>query len=224
MPSIQSLPAELLDSILQNLSMQDLLLDQRVCKQWHQVIKQSPRLQRNIFLGFVPSRELSEAELSRFVHDNTRTPRPSSSRQYGQVKLEAKQGQGKEGHATSPASTHSSGPIVNFNQVFPSEGDVIRMMTMQFRTKPQSGDSWLDMYLTQPPCSQAEATVYFKRSSGSGFRIFGRKSDTATCVVRVVKANGVRARDILEAARESPASKTEKWQRIDICVPGVVHG
>ncbi|EME77441.1 uncharacterized protein MYCFIDRAFT_85123 [Pseudocercospora fijiensis CIRAD86] len=41
--------AELLEHILKFLSMKDLLLDQRVCKQWRDVIKQSPELQQNLF-------------------------------------------------------------------------------------------------------------------------------------------------------------------------------
>ena len=44
--------AELLESILHNLPTKDLLLAQRVCRQWKQAIERSPKLQRALF--FLP--------------------------------------------------------------------------------------------------------------------------------------------------------------------------
>ncbi|KAF2165124.1 hypothetical protein M409DRAFT_24512 [Zasmidium cellare ATCC 36951] len=226
MASISSLPAELLGYILEHLSMKDLLLDQRVCRQWRQVIKQSPHLQRLMFLGFVPSTRLSPTELSRFVHDNKHASGPSTEKQKSQASLNEKEHLDEDQDAVDNPAKSPSGPVVSFNPVFPSEGEVIRMRTMQFRAKLSSAESWLNMYLTQMPCSHVEATVYWKRSSASGFRIFGRKTsdDTATCLVNVEKANGVRARDVLSAARDCQVCDIKKWQRIDIRVPGIVRG
>ena len=50
---------EIMESVLFALPMRDLLLAQRVCKQWQQLITQSPQLQRKLFLRPSPS---SEAE------------------------------------------------------------------------------------------------------------------------------------------------------------------
>lgn len=226
MASINSLPAELLEYVLQNLCMKDLLLDQRVCRQWRQVIKRSPHLRRIMFLGFVPSTWLSTTELSRFVHDNDNASSPPDERRRSQASLNEKEQDDDGRDAVHKLVKPLSGPAVLFNPVFPSEEDVIRMSTTQFRTKLSTADSWLDMYLTQMPCSQVEATIYWKRSPASGFRIFGRRTsdDTATCVVKVLKPDGVRAKDVLSAARACQVCDFKKWQRIDIRVPGVVRG
>lgn len=226
MASIHSLPAELLEYILQNLSMKDLLLDQSVCRQWRQIIRRSPHLQRIMFLGFVPSTRLSTIELARFVHDNKNASGTTEQKRKSQANLDEKEQDRDERKVVQTLVKPLSGPAVSFNPIFPSEGDVIRMKTAQFRTKLSSTESWLDMYLTQTPCSQVEATVYWKQSSASGFRMFGRRAsdDTATCVIKVVQPKGVRARHVLSAARACQVCDMKKWQRIDIRVPGVVRG
>lgn len=179
-----------------------------------------------MFMGFVPSTELSRTQLSAFVHDNKNDSGSSHNRQKSQSSLNQKEKLGDRLSAVDALAKPISGPVVLFNPIFPSEGDVIRMKTTQFRTKLSSTESWLDMYLTQMPCSQVEATVYWKQSSAIGFRMFGRRAsdDTATCVVNVPNPRGVRARDVLSAARDCQSCDIKKWQRIDIRVPGVLRG
>ena len=208
MARIQDLPAELLESILQYLPMQDLLLDQRVSRYWRDIIQSSPQLRRQTFLGFVSAGHVTDNELSRFVCNN-KTPVASIC----------------ESSASSDSSSLSSSQtsnssMVHFNPVFPSQGDIIRTRTSQFREKPESNKSWLEMYLTQPPCRFAEATVYYTKSKG--FMVWDRRSsDTEVCTVQIVRPCGVRARDVLETVRQLPVGKAKKWQRIDIRVPGV---
>lgn len=226
MVSINSVPAELLEYILQHLSMKDLLLDQRVCRQWRQLIRRSPLLQRIMFLGFVPSKRQPTTKLSAFVHDNKNDSGPCQNRKKSQASLNEKEVSSDDLEAVDALVKPYSGPVVMFNPIFPSEGDVIRMKTTQLRTKLSSTESWLDMYLTQMPCSEVEATVYWKQSSATGFQMFGRRAadDTATCVVKVSNPRGTRARDVLSAARACQVRDIKKWQRIDIRVPGVVRG
>lgn len=179
-----------------------------------------------MFLGFVPSTTRPTTELSTFVYDNKDDFGAFDERKTSQASLNEKEDYSDDLDVVGALAKPISGPVVWFNPIFPSEGDVIRLKTQQFRTKLSSTESWLDMYLTQVPCSQVEATVYWKQSSAIGFRMFGRRAsdDTVTCVVKVSNSRGVRARDVLSAARACQACDIKKWQRIDIRVPGVVRG
>ncbi|KAK4632360.1 hypothetical protein CLAFUR4_02831 [Fulvia fulva] len=209
MAQIHDLPSELLESILQYLPMRDVLLNQRVSIHWRDLIQTSPQLRRQTFLGFVPVKKVTNNNLSSFVC-NHKSPAASFC--------------GSSITSENPVSTTSSkastSSLVHFNPVFPAEGDIIRMRTSQFRGKPESTKSWLDMYLTQPPCRLAEATVYYTKSRG--LIAWGRRSsDTEVRAVQVVRSCGVRARDVLETVRRLSVGSTKKWQRIDIRVPGV---
>jgi hypothetical protein len=114
---------------------------------------------------------------------------------------------------------------VLFNPIFPSEENTIRFLTSQFQEKESSKASWLDMYLTQPPCTYVHVTVYYtkqlRRSMMTGWRI--KSSGTGIYLVEVRREGGVRARDVLEDARRcTPAKDVVQWHRIDMFVPGVV--
>ena len=224
---INVLSVELLENIFATLSMLDLLRIRRVCKHWREVVRSSPNLQRATFHGFVPSGPLSPEQLSRFVCNNAGNIRTSfdnralamSAPSSSVTSLINSEKEGKE----LSIEIERLAPTVRFNPLFPSQGNILRTRTKQFREPVTSSSSWLDMYLTQPPCNYAVATVYHKQSSPGSFRRWARRdADTGICVIAISRPEGVRARDVLKAARESKI-EMKKWQRIDIHVPGVVH-
>ncbi|KAI5367910.1 Putative F-box-like domain superfamily protein [Septoria linicola] len=213
---------ELLEGVLLHLDMRDLLRVQRVSMHWQAVIKTSPTLQRKQFLGFVPK----SGNLSRFVYDNHRDPNAAAcitARMSGK-------GFTMGGIPESP-STASLGVLpevpgeeqipVQFNPVFPCDGQTIRMQTSQFRTKPDAIESWLDMYVTQMPCSDVHVGLYYvrKREWKSRFGLIRRSDEPVIVYVPVHSQTGVRARDVLEALAGACSEDPRRWQRIDIRVP-----
>ncbi|CAK4031095.1 hypothetical protein AC578_394 [Lecanosticta acicola] len=230
MAPINELSVELLESIFAYLSMLELLRIRRVSKYWQEVIRCSSQLSRKTFHGFVPSDALSPEELTRFVCDNARNGRSSLDRQGIAMSVPSSSvtsliDSEKPCPELSVEPTKLA-PAVRFNPVFPSQGNIMRTRTKQFREPLTSSSSWLDMYLTQPPCNYAIATVYHKQGSPNFFRRWARRdADTGTCIVEVMRPQGVRARDVLEAAKAAQDSKIEikKWRRIDIYIPGVFH-
>lgn len=220
MVSIEFLSVELVENILVFLPMHDLYLVRRVCKIWGDIIAESPQLQRRMFL---PNRCHSR-QLSLVVHNNIDSAtesRTSSKNQALGTFVEEKSGTTSI-HIREPKSRNH---IVHFNPVFPSERGLMRTRTKQFREPPESCSSWLEMYLTQPPCDYAEMSIYFKPRSPKSFIgwLEKRKSDTAQCIAKVRRPQGVRARDVFEEARKLNIGDVRKWQRIDIWFPGTVR-
>lgn len=222
---------ELLESILLPLDMRELLRIQRVSRRWQAVIQQSPSLQRKMFLGLVPQ----TGDLSRFVYDNSH---PQADSAATAPHLMTKGVPGREIFSIRNPSTASLGVLpeasgedeaeskqLNFNPVFPSEDQTIRMQTSQFRVKSDARESWLDMYLTQMPCNEAHVGLYFirKREWTSRFGLVRRSDEPVVLQISIRRHEGVRARDVLETLRSScGAEDVRRWQRIDIRIPGVV--
>lgn len=219
---------ELLEMILLHLEMRDLLRIQRVSKHWKAVLKNSPSLQRKMFLGFVPK---STRDFSQFVYNNSGHRDPATEAPH----LITKGVPGRDILATtSHPSTASLGILpealdeglkqLHFNPVFPSEGQIIRLRTSQFRVKSESPESWLDMYFTQMPCREVHVGLYFirKREWTSRFGLLRRSDEPVVLQVSIRRDAGVKAREVLETLRGScGAEDVRRWQRIDIRVPGV---
>jgi hypothetical protein len=220
MATIQALETtELLEIVLLHLSLKDIFCVQRVCRAWREAILYSPQLQQLTFLGRGP-RQLPRTKTVRnnSVYDErnaTREERMKSDAMPVSVRL-------NDGTTRAKPVIYTE---VAFNPVFPSEENVIRFLTTQLQTTQYSNPSWLDMYLTQPPCSYVYVTVYYTkqrpRSMFTGWRI--KSSPTGKYLVEVRREDGVKARDILaEARRCSSAKDVVQWHRIDMFVPGVV--
>lgn len=216
---------ELLESILLHLDMLELLRAQKVCKHWRDVLRKSPELQRRTFRGFVPQ----TGDLSKFVHNNiVQMEGPIPLPDPAMVLRAAKRQLGLAIDATKDSDRSELTAL--FNPVFASVGNVIRLKTAQFRTPVETHQSWLDMYLTQPPTSCVHITLYYTSTQTYYRKILFRVSrrthkTTATYNIVLKRAEGIRARDVLTELTKTVlhGGDSNDWQRIDIQVPGVVR-
>lgn len=129
---IQSLPEELLETILLQLPIFDLLFCQSVCKRWQATVKDSPNVRKALFLGGDPDSLMAghseRAVENRLLHDRFSGWKMLGTNDYGD-------------------------PITRFrvDDTWPAP-----IATNDSPNLQHPSSSWRQMFLTQPPCEDVK--------------------------------------------------------------------
>ncbi|MCJ1463083.1 hypothetical protein MMC07_001688 [Pseudocyphellaria aurata] len=139
---IQSLPVELLETILLQLPIHDLLLSQSVCSRWQATVKDSPKVQEALFLGGKPG-SLVVGHLESLVKNPLLYDRFRGWKMLG-------------------ANDHGD-PIIRFRV---DDTSLAPVVTRDPPSLQHPSSSWRRMLLTHPPC---EDLVFFPASGVEGW-------------------------------------------------------